>query len=418
MFKKLIFILLSLLIITSCATETDIDAVNDDGSPIWTTIVPESNKYVYGVGRAKLSNEANSTASADADARADLASKLQSTIKEATSNYTNDSEGDLRNAYEQITIQFVEFTMRGVKTEQHWTAPDGTVWSLVSLEAKTLDDQYALAANDYLTQIEAKKVETESKLADLLELGGLVVLSDESLDRADGGEVLLGDLVHIVVLLQHLGEAGVDDDDADDEPHHDDGESHGEDYSKLRVDGDRHRKRHDEHDGSAHEHADDHHIGHLHVGDVGGETSHQPGGAETVEVGEAEILHLIVDLLPDVGAEARRGIRSIAPGQHAEEQRKQRHDHHYAAADRDEFYARIHGEQLRVGSPQLKVEGVRLRPLRKSDVDDLRHDDGDEHLQHHLEHDEDGGEHGSRLILSHAPRKSAQHVLLFCSLVF
>ncbi len=169
MFKKLIFILLSLLIITSCATETDIDAVNDDGSPIWTTIVPESNKYVYGVGRAKLSNEANSTASADADARADLASKLQSTIKEATSNYTNDSEGDLRNAYEQITIQFVEFTMRGVKTEQHWTAPDGTVWSLVSLEAKTLDDQYALAANDYLTQIEAKKVETESKLADLLE---------------------------------------------------------------------------------------------------------------------------------------------------------------------------------------------------------------------------------------------------------
>lgn len=169
MIKKIILILLALSLIVSCAsTETDIDAVNEDGSPVWGTDVPESRKFIYGVGSAKLSNDNNSQNSADARARADLARKLQATIQEATVNYTNDAEGSLLNAYEQLTMQMVNFTVQGIKIEQRWKAPDGTIWSLVSIEAKTLDDQYALAANDYLNQLEAKKVETDNKLADLL----------------------------------------------------------------------------------------------------------------------------------------------------------------------------------------------------------------------------------------------------------
>ena len=169
MIKKIILILLALSLIVSCAsTETDIDAVNEDGSPVWVTDVPESRKFIYGVGSAKLTNDNNSQNSADARARADLARKLQATIQEATVNYTNDAEGSLLNAYEQLTMQMVNFTVQGIKIEQRWKAPDGTIWSLVSIEAKTLDDQYALAANDYLNQLEAKKVETDNKLADLL----------------------------------------------------------------------------------------------------------------------------------------------------------------------------------------------------------------------------------------------------------
>ena len=169
MIKKIILILLALSLIVSCAsTETDIDAVNEDGSPVWVKDVPESRKFIYGVGSAKLSNDNNSQNSADARARADLARKLQATIQEATVNYTNDAEGSLLNAYEQLTMQMVNFTVQGIKIEQRWKAPDGTIWSLVSIEAKTLDDQYALAANDYLNQLEAKKVETDNKLADLL----------------------------------------------------------------------------------------------------------------------------------------------------------------------------------------------------------------------------------------------------------
>ena len=191
MIKKIILILLALSLIVSCAsTETDIDAVNEDGSPVWVTDVPESRKFIYGVGSAKLSNDNNSQNSADARARADLARKLQATIQEATVNYTNDAEGSLLNAYEQLTMQMVNFTVQGIKIEQRWKAPDGTIWSLVSIEAKTLDDQYALAANDYLNQLEAKKVETDNKLADLLaELsaieGDTTAIRDEAIKVAN-----------------------------------------------------------------------------------------------------------------------------------------------------------------------------------------------------------------------------------------
>lgn len=162
-----IILLSLLLILASCSSvkETDITEVNEDGSPIWITEVPQSNKYVYGVGSAKLSNEKNSRDSADAAARADLSRRLQSTIKEATTIYTIDAEGSTLQAYESITMQTVQMTIQGVKVEQRYTAPDGTVWSLVSLEAKKVDGLYKLAANDYMNQLEEKKINIEAKKA-------------------------------------------------------------------------------------------------------------------------------------------------------------------------------------------------------------------------------------------------------------
>lgn len=170
--KKILLILVTVLLLASCATtETDIKEVNKDGTPVWTTEVPQSKKYVYGVGSAKLSNLQNSRDSADAKARTDLARKLQTTIKEATTVYAMDAEDSTRNAYESITIQAVDFTLQGVKIEDRFTAADGTVWSIVSLEAKKVKDQYKIAANDYLNKLEKKKIEIEaqkvSAIADL-----------------------------------------------------------------------------------------------------------------------------------------------------------------------------------------------------------------------------------------------------------
>lgn len=167
--KRALLILLSVLLLASCASiETDINEVNEDGSPIWTTEVPQSNKYVYGVGSSKLSNEQNSRDSADSKARSDLARKLQVTIKEATSVYANDAEESTLNAYESITIETVNFTLQGVKIVDRHTAPDGTVWSLVSLEAKKVNDQYEIAANDYLNKLAKRKIDIEAQKASAL----------------------------------------------------------------------------------------------------------------------------------------------------------------------------------------------------------------------------------------------------------
>lgn len=164
--KKLFLILVAVLVFTSCtSTETDIKEVNKDGSPVWVSEVPQSKKYVYGVGSSKLSNVQNSRDSADLKARTDLARKLQATINEATSVYSIAADDETSNVFETLTIQTVELTLRGVKIEARYTSSDGTVWSLVSLEAKKVKDLYKIAANDYLNKLENKKIEVENQKA-------------------------------------------------------------------------------------------------------------------------------------------------------------------------------------------------------------------------------------------------------------
>lgn len=161
-------LLLVLLLIVSCATGTDITKKNKDGSPIWVTEIPVSNKLFYGVGRSKLSNLKNSQDASYADATSDLAKKLNVRIDEASSTYSNDTEGVVLDAYESIKIMTVSFTMKGVVLEDRWVAEDGTVWTLVSLKIKNLPEMYEEAAKNYAMEQEAKKNSALKKLEDLL----------------------------------------------------------------------------------------------------------------------------------------------------------------------------------------------------------------------------------------------------------
>lgn len=161
-----------LALLCSCATGTDITRKNEDGSPIWTTEIPTSNRVLYGVGKAKLMIDSNSQQAADAAARTDLAYKISVNIRNALAMYTNEASEVVVSAFENLTVQSVNLTMKKVVVEQRWTADDGTVWSLVSFRIKDLPALYADAANDYLNQLEEKRISTERKLIDLLaELG-------------------------------------------------------------------------------------------------------------------------------------------------------------------------------------------------------------------------------------------------------
>lgn len=143
--RKAIYAVLALYIlftVSGCASvkNTDINAVNRDGSPVWTTTEPYSSKVLYGVGKAKLTTDYNSKSAAEAIARASLASKIQSTVKEYVTYYSNDSEGESATAYEQLIMNIVNVAVPNIKTEQYWTAKDGTVWVLVSYPRKDLDE--------------------------------------------------------------------------------------------------------------------------------------------------------------------------------------------------------------------------------------------------------------------------------------
>lgn len=160
--------ILILALLCCCATGTDVSKKNKDGSPIWTSEIPSSNKYLYGVGKAKLTIDSNSQQAADAAARADLALKVSVNIKDALSIYSNEASDVVVSAYETLILQSVNLTMKKVVVEQRWTASDGTAWSLVSFRVKDLPDLYADAANDYLNQLEERRVSTQEKLAELL----------------------------------------------------------------------------------------------------------------------------------------------------------------------------------------------------------------------------------------------------------
>lgn len=171
--RKLLLLALAIVVLVcSCATGIDISKKNSDGSPIWTKEIPKSSKQLYGVGKAKMLMESNSQQAADAAARNDLALKINVNIKDALAVYSNDASSVVTSAYETIILQSVNLTMKNVAVEQRWTADDGTVWSLVSFKIRDLPDLYADAANDYLNQLEEKKISTQEKLIVLFaELG-------------------------------------------------------------------------------------------------------------------------------------------------------------------------------------------------------------------------------------------------------
>ena len=112
--------------------------------------------------------DSNSQQAADAAARSDLALKINVNIKDALSMYSNEASSVVVSAYETLIVQSVNLTMKKVVVEQRWVADDGTVWSLVSFRVKDLPELYADAANDYLNQLEEKKISTQKKLAELL----------------------------------------------------------------------------------------------------------------------------------------------------------------------------------------------------------------------------------------------------------
>ena len=174
MMRRFAFVLLivSVLMVCSCATGTDINKKNRDGSPIWTTEIPKSSRLIYGVGSAKLLVPTNSQQAADASARADLALKIRANLDGSMAVYSSESSEAVSSAYQSVIVQSVNLTMNRVEVEQRWTAKDGTVWSLVSFRIKDLPELYADSANDYLNQLEELRILTLAKLeAELKAIG-------------------------------------------------------------------------------------------------------------------------------------------------------------------------------------------------------------------------------------------------------
>ena len=135
-----------LLIIIALALAT-LSCVSTDGRPSWVDGIPSMRGRVCGVGEARLTTGQNSRMASEAAARADLARRLEVSIDEAVSVYVNDSHSRLLSAYEEITIQALDLSIRNIRIDERWTDEDGTVWTLASIPSGDVDDIFAMAAN-------------------------------------------------------------------------------------------------------------------------------------------------------------------------------------------------------------------------------------------------------------------------------
>lgn len=133
----LILIAVTLLFVfSSCAT------TNPDGSPKWTTHVPQSWRTYYATGYGKLSNVTNSRIRAESAAIDDIARWASVTVHTAVTNYTNDVGFEHTEVLEVFSHQVVDISLRGVVIEKSYIDKDGGVWVLASFSTKHLKEAY------------------------------------------------------------------------------------------------------------------------------------------------------------------------------------------------------------------------------------------------------------------------------------
>ena len=191
-------------------------------------------------------------------------------------------------------------------------------------------------------------------LAGLAELLALKLLAHIGLDNADGGDILLHALVQVVVLAECLAEVlgGAAHNKGERTAQQDDGDQI--DVCQPTVDRVGHDQRHDHAGGRTHRHAQQHLVGVLDVGDVGGHAGDQARGGVLVNVGKAEGLDVAEHAAAQVAGKARGRVGAGHRAQNAEQQAEQRRDDHLCADGVDDLHIARRDAVVNDGGHQLR----------------------------------------------------------------
>lgn len=163
--KILVILALSTLLLVSCV---NLDKLNADGSPAWTTDVPKTLTTYYAAGSAKLSMPQTSYIRAEAFAKDQIARWASTKVQGSIDNYIEEGGEALKDSQvlEMLTylsVQTVNISLRGVEVEAQWTAEDQTVWVLLSYPISHLKEAYKLQAEELERKLELKKAEAQAE---------------------------------------------------------------------------------------------------------------------------------------------------------------------------------------------------------------------------------------------------------------
>lgn len=126
---------------------------NDSNLPDFVLNPPMATDAIYGVGYAKLSNQALAINAAKANARADIAAQIEAQIQSSLVSYAQEAGVDdntqVINFTESITRQITDTTLQGAATKQMQPMEDGGVWVLMEYSKEGFLQSFEEVAKEF-----------------------------------------------------------------------------------------------------------------------------------------------------------------------------------------------------------------------------------------------------------------------------
>ena len=162
--RTALIIVVAVALLVGCATPK----TNPDGSPYWTTHTPKSTKSThYEVASAKQSTPQLSQLRAESAAKDAVGRWASTNVDNALVTFIEEAGETLRTrqileVLQNLSVQTVNIGLRGVTVVERYTAPDDTVWVLVSYPVKNLKEAYKSQALELERAYEIEKLNAEA----------------------------------------------------------------------------------------------------------------------------------------------------------------------------------------------------------------------------------------------------------------
>lgn len=142
-----------MLVACASAPAPDPAPKNDSNLPDFVLNPPMATDAIYGVGYAKLSNQALAINAAKANARADIAAQIEAQIQSSLVSYAQEAGVDdntqVINFTESITRQITDTTLQGASTKQMQPMEDGGVWVLMEYSKEGFLESFEEVAEEF-----------------------------------------------------------------------------------------------------------------------------------------------------------------------------------------------------------------------------------------------------------------------------
>jgi hypothetical protein len=184
MTKKILALLGALVLVSalfiSCGSEPEVkepvatatpapQIIGKEGIPMpaWVNTTPKDAENFYAVGYAKKSSKQISITAAEQDARDQISRWIGTSVKNALTNYTNES-GEGANIqtltyFENISKQVSDQTVVGVERNEVWVDQDGGVYVLEAFPKANMNKSFEEVSNTFVRNEAAAFSEFKAK---------------------------------------------------------------------------------------------------------------------------------------------------------------------------------------------------------------------------------------------------------------